>query len=443
MINRKLQQIWRAGGVIFTLLLIAGCAFTPGPSTQVPLDIVSTLPAETASAPTPLIAQSLTPTSDGPVALTVWVPPQFDPDSGSAAGQLFKARLEEFTASQPDVEINVRVKAEEGPGGLYDSLETASAAAQQTLPDLIALPQPTFQTAVLKGLLRSMDATAGLLDDPDWYDYARQLGVLQNNVYGLPFAGDALVQVYRDTPETQQTAIWDKVLQLSAPLIFPAGDPQSLFSLALYESNAGDVYDEQGSIFLEEEVLSEVLDFYQKASVAGVLSSDLAAVSTHGQAWDQYKNGQAHSVSTWTSDFLADQSSNDPISGVMVAPLPTPDGKPYTYATGWVWALASPDLEQRQAATELAGFLTESEFMSKWTQASGYLPTRPSALAAWQVPRLRTALENISAVSTLVPPIAVLDTLGPPLQKAVLQVLQSELDPSTAASQAVDSLEKP
>ena len=111
MINRKLQQIWRAGGVIFTLLLIAGCAFTPGPSTQVPLDIVSTLPAETASAPTPPIAQSLTPTSDGPVTLTVWVPPQFDPDSGTAAGQLFKARLEEFTASQPDVEINVRVKA--------------------------------------------------------------------------------------------------------------------------------------------------------------------------------------------------------------------------------------------------------------------------------------------------------------------------------------------
>ncbi len=413
MISRKLRILRKIGGVIFLLLTVAGCAFTPGSSTPMPPnDIATSVPVESTLASTLPVTQSLTPTADGPLTLTVWVPPQFDPESGTAAGQLFKARLEEFTASRPDVEINVRVKAEEGPGGLYDSLETASTAAQRTLPDLIALPQATFQTAVLKGLLRSMDETPDLLDDPDWYDYARQLSVLQNNVYGLPFAGDALVQVYQDTQDMQPPVSWDKVLQLSAPLIFPVADPQSLFSLAQYESNAGEVFDDQGRLSLEEAVLREVLDFYQQASSAGVMPPELADLASHDQAWERFTSGQAYSVATWISDYLADQSSTDPISGVTVAPLPTPDGKPFAYATGWVWALASPDFDRRQVAAELAGFLTESEYMASWTQASGYLPPRPSALAAWQTARLRAALENISTAAILAPAMDVLKYPG-------------------------------
>ncbi len=48
--------------------------------------------------------------------LTLWLPPQFDPNSGSDAGNLLKTRLEEFSQQNPDVILQVRIKALSGAG---------------------------------------------------------------------------------------------------------------------------------------------------------------------------------------------------------------------------------------------------------------------------------------------------------------------------------------
>ena len=47
-----------------------------------------------------------------------------------------------------------------------------------------------------------------------------------------------------------------------------------------------------------------------------------------------------------------------------VAPIPTPGGKPFTLATGWVWALAGRDEAKRKLTVELAEFLTEPHFLA-------------------------------------------------------------------------------
>ena len=178
------------------LLLVVGCSGlqrsgeTPQvegtPATAVPTLVITPVPA-TEPVDTP----------SGPVILRIWLPPQFDPASGTLAGVLLQSRLDQFTAAHPEVKIEVRLKAVEGPGGLLEALSTAGAAAPLVLPDVIALPRPLLETAALKGLIYPFSDQPSPLDDPDWYEYARELGRLQKSTFGLPFAGDALVLVYR------------------------------------------------------------------------------------------------------------------------------------------------------------------------------------------------------------------------------------------------------
>ena len=103
------------------------------------------------------------------------MPPEFDPASSKPAGKILQSRLGEFTNRRPGVRIEVRVKETSGTGGLLDSLTTASAAAPQALPDLVALPRPELETAALKGLLHPFRDLSTPIEDPDWFEYARQL----------------------------------------------------------------------------------------------------------------------------------------------------------------------------------------------------------------------------------------------------------------------------
>ena len=58
--------------------------------------------------------------------LVIWLPPQFDPAGGTEAGALIQSRLDSFIAQHPDLNIEVRLKALDGKGGLLDSLINAS-----------------------------------------------------------------------------------------------------------------------------------------------------------------------------------------------------------------------------------------------------------------------------------------------------------------------------
>src|SRR6185369_10929668 len=98
-----------AYGVI--LATLAGCAnLAPLLS---PLTPASTLQASTAP---PALSAATQPasTASAPHLLRVWLPPRFDPNANTAAGRLLKQRLTDFQAERPKLNIEVRIKAEDG-----------------------------------------------------------------------------------------------------------------------------------------------------------------------------------------------------------------------------------------------------------------------------------------------------------------------------------------
>lgn len=423
----------------FLLITLVGCSAKP--SLEYPAPAASSSP-EINPAPTdptaPPATQSGVTTPGGQTTIRIWLPNEFDPESGTPAGKLLKARLEEFTSRKPNTRIEVRIKSLDGPGGILDALTTASAAAPLSLPDLVALPRPILEVAAVKGLLRPLDALIEPVDDSDWYEYALQIAHLQDSTYGLPFAGDALILVHRVSTIPDPPGTLSETLQTTGPLVFPAADPQALFTIAQYEASGGKILDEQGRPSLQAAPLTRVLNYYRNAASIELVPNWLTQYQNDEQSWEAYVDGIASMVVTWTSSYLLNQLAD--AAGTQV---PTPDGKPFTLATGWVWALASPNPERQKLTAELAEYLTEGEFLAAWTTAAGYLPTRSSAMTSWGTPEQRQLAGQVVSAARLVPAVDVLNSLGPPLSDAAISVLKQLKDPDTAARDAVELLSNP
>ena len=162
------------------------------------------------------------------------MPPQFNPDSETPASKLLKGQLNSFVAANPGVKIITRVKAATGPAGLLSSLKSAKNAATQAVPALVLLSRSDLEAAATQGLILPIDTLSKVIDDKDWYEYARQLSTFQGRTYGLPFGGDALILVYRPTRVAGPPENWDNVSRQGQPVIFAAGDRLSLVTLNLY-----------------------------------------------------------------------------------------------------------------------------------------------------------------------------------------------------------------
>lgn len=402
--------------------------------------VAATLPDETPTGiSTPQTEVDITRTPSPPQVLTIWVPPEFAPDGGSLAGRLLEERLDAFVQDNPQVEaVEVRVKAIAGPSNLLDSLSAANAAAPEALPALVALRRTDLETAAIKGLIYPMDDLTSIIDGPDWYPYAEQMALIQGSVYGLPFAGDALLLVYRPAAINSAPRNWEELLEEGKPLLFPLADPQAIVTLALYQSAGGSIRDTQNRPILDPAVLAQILSIYQKGAQKGVFPAWLAEYATDGQAWQGYQERRADWMITWSARYLGEL----PVDTAAV-PLPSLGEDAFTLASGWSWALADPDPERQVLSKDLAEYLVDTAFLATWAEPSGYLPTRPSSLTSWTNQSLRSLINQIVLSAVVRPSTDLVSSLGPVLEESALQVIQYKAAPETQAQTASERLAIP
>jgi multiple sugar transport system substrate-binding protein len=424
---------------IYTMLIMmsAGCngQFLPGFAAQSTPAINPTPGPSITPVPT-LLSIPATPTNPAPTnLLTIWLPPQFAPAGGTPGGDLLQERLATFVEQNPGVKINVRIKASDGPGGLLDSLSTASAAAPLALPSLVILTRADMENAALKGLIFPVDGLSKTINDPDWYEYARQLAQVQGSTFGVPMAGDTLLLLYRPVKIGTPPVDWPGLLALGQPLVFPAEDPNASLTLNLYQSAGAQVEDSQHRPILDSEVLGKVLKLYADGAQSGVFPYWLAQYQTDAQAWQAYHDQRAQWLITWSSRYLTELPAD-----TSAMPIPTLGNEPFTLANGWLVALSDPIPERRALSMKLIEFLTESEFLAKWSAAIDYLPTRPTSLAAWPNQSLRSILSQVALSARISPSNDLAASLGPILEDATLQVIKRQSDPVQAAQAAAEKL---
>jgi multiple sugar transport system substrate-binding protein len=438
---------------VLLLLALTGCAGLPfglGSGEGItPTAINTTLqptagmsqPTTQAATPASSPQADITPQPGGETGLRIWLPPEFDPQANNPAGQILDARLQAFASANPGLNLEVRVKALAGEGGMLESLVATNVAAPFVVPDLVLLPRPLLESATLKGLLYPFDGLTNLMDDPNWYDYARQAARIQSSTYGIPFAGDALAFVYQPVfTETLANNLED-LISLGEPLIYPAADPQALFTLSLYLAQGGSLQDNQGRPMLDKNALISIFEFDKQASEAGMMPAWLTQYANDSQVWDAFLSNPYHMAITWVSAYLSHQLGTP--DNLALARLPTMSNVPFTLATGWSWALSSQEATRRSLAVSLAEYLVDKDFLSQWTSAAGYLPPRKDAYQNWQDAQLRSTVNQISSSAALIPPVDMVSSIGPAIEQALISILKAQSDPQTAAQAVISQINQP
>lgn len=386
----------------------------------------------------PTVVVTATPTLAQVDILRLWLPPQWDPNSDSAAGKLLKERLTEFQSQFPNLPVEVRIKAIDGIGGMLDSLTTASTAAPLALPDLVLLPRPLLETTAQKGILHPLNSYIENPDEDIWFPYAHQLTLVQNTNYGIPFLGDLFLLAYPQSMSTEVPKEWDQWLNSSSTLGFNANDPQATIILTLYLLAGGSIQDDQGHPTLDGEILTTLLEDFALASRQGKIPAWVTQTDNPqilGQALSEHK---ADLIYLWSSLYLQSERP-----GWNILPGFYQNNKTVCLANGWVWASPSPQADRIGIAFQLAKFLSEKGFMAKISEMSGGVPTQSAAFMTWKNQELASNLAAISEIAMTIPPVGISTAVSPALHNALLAVLKDHTAVTQAVADALAAIAKP
>jgi maltose-binding protein MalE len=430
---KTMNSFWRLGVLLLGLSLLMACQG----------EVSGGQPATSPSPnPLPQITATQTPLSPGSQqtrqGIQIWLPPQFDPNGNQPANQLLRNRLQAFYEQFSNLPIEVRLKAEDGPGGMLEALSAASEAAPLALPDIVLLPRKLVAPLAQSGILHPLGGYTQLAEEQKWYPFARQLVTVENTAFGIPFVGDVLLLAYPQSLANELPLEWNDWLVSRYELGFAAADPQATVMLALYLQAGGAVRNAQGKPMLEETVLTEVLEKLSYAYRQGKLPAWVIQAENDQMVSQALAEGKIDSGYLWGSNFLKNDFRDYRASAGFLA-----NKTSLTLANGWIWASTSSIPDQIGIGFHLAAFLSEAEFMAAFTQASGYLPTRAEAYPYWQENELTKDLDTISHLAQAIPPSPLSDPLGIALRNAILAVLKDRVAPQQAAKDAIATLSKP
>lgn len=412
-------------GLLVVAILIVACSSSSNSESSV-LQATSTALIENGQA----TQATETSESSGPITLNLWLPPIFSNFSGDLASALLQQRLDLFHELNPNVQIEVRLKAEGVSGGLIDSLSIASDAAPLALPDIVLMNEHQLELAIQDDLVTALNDQLSFDLDSDWYAFGLEMVSSGSEILALPFVGDAMIMMHRFSAIEIMPKTWSDTLAEPLVVGFPAGDPDALFTLLQYAGlllNDGQPIDFAS---IDSDLMLRLLNYYSEGQSSGIFPFWLSQYEDDEQIWQAFLDGRMPILTTWSNRYFLSTDDNQGAAAV-----PTVIRETISFAKAWAWAITSPNNERQSLAIKLAEFLSEAEFLAQWSSAAGYLPARESALAAW-APNAKQVLGlQIAASAHLVPRQEFQNRLGPAISKAVIALIKQEISAQEANNQ--------
>lgn len=411
-------------------------------------------PTLTPTEPAPTLG-AMPATPDGPAAtgepdsapeevvLTVWVSEALSPSSETPGGQQMLAQLATFDELHPEVRVEVAAKLTTGPGSTLAYLRSAQAVAPSVLPDLALLDREALLQAAREDLVVPMDELVDPAIVEGLYPVAVGLGTVGDRLAGVPYVLQVQHVAYRDTLVDGPPSSFAAALNSPVPFVFPIGTVGNVnqTALAQYIAAGGTLADEEGTPLLDAGALAEVLTFYANAREANVIDPALFQMTDPAESWQLFLGRQAGMAVVTSTAFLADGGQ---VRSTGVTWLPTPDGSPFALATGWLWVVTTQEPERQAAAMTLFNFLMNPVNQGAFTQAAGWLPSQPGALAVWgDNDRYASFGDQLLRSAVPIPEPGIRATVGAAIQEALEDVLLSDVPPEQAASQAAQRVNPP
>jgi ABC-type glycerol-3-phosphate transport system substrate-binding protein len=439
------------------LLILSGCGPFAEPTTSpqpTPTTTAVTVTAEaptTATATTATVTETLTttpitatlPTVPPVITLTLWTAEPFSPAQADASGQILDQQIEAFTDAHPDVVVEYVLKKPYGKGGILNFLLTTSEAVPAAMPDLVAIDTIELKEAAQAGLLQPLDELISAELQEDLFPFVQEVGRFEDQLVGLQFETDIEHAIYNTNKLEEPPLTWTDVLTDEVSYVFPAGGRESLVNDAFiiqYLALGGPLVDETGRPALNEELVTQVLQFYRDGYELGVIPPSVLEFKTLDDCWPVYLSAEVAMTNVSSGRYLADRSL---LMYTRFASIPTRDGNLATLSQGWAWAIVTSDPAQQALAVQLIEWLMEPENSAEWNLAAGHLPTRKAAFEVLGTedsyyPFLSKQLEGAHPR----PAGAVYSNVARVLQQGVERVITGEATPQEAAKEVIESIAK-
>jgi len=417
--------------VVVMMLVMAACTSAPTSSTPATPTHTPAAPIVTPQ-PQPLLP---TPVPDTTITLTLWLPTRFLPAEDNAAYQVLQRQLDEFAQTSAGTPSRIVIKQDRGPGGLLDLLRTASPVAPDVLPDIIALEAGDLETAARSGLIQPIGPLLPAELIGDLYPFARDLGSLNGELYGLLYSADLEHLATSSTTPLPQT--WSDLLDTPRRYLFALGSNTGVSDavLAHYLSAGGGFIDEQGNPALDETALRTLLEAYQDARDAGVLPGNFVELDTADKVWSAWRGLGTSIANLNATRYLSVETR---LSELQVGDLPTLIQPARSLGRGWAYAIVTTDARRQAAAVQMLQYLLSPQNNGEWTRTAGALPGNAAALMQLdQTDPYTTFVNNQLARARPLPSAAIRNVISPVLRKAIEDVLAGRATSAEAARVAV------
>lgn len=430
--------------ILLALALGIGLAGCRTSETSSPTVVPSPTPSRT---PTRTVAPVPTPTttpSSSVITLTWWLPEFLSPKAPQPAGPMLAGYLTDFAAATGGkVQVLPVVKARTGKGSVLDYLRTAPPVAPAILPDIVALDVGDLEQVAALKLLQPLDALLPAQTLAGLYPFARSAGRFNNQQLAVQLIADIEHVAYNRSIVVEPPQTWAGLaaqrIFYAFPLVHataPTGAMDDLEPgfIGQYLS-AGATFDPQTRhLTVQEQPLLRVLTFYGEARAAGRLPDAFLRATDDGQTWTTFAGGQAQMVLISARRYLL---ARDTLKDVSFAAPPGWSAPAPAPASGWALAVITSDPVRQRAAADLIAWLLGPERLGPWSQATGWLPTSPAALATWGATPYHEFLDQRLAQAVSRPIGSDYPQVASRINRAIAAVLQGTSSPAEATQAAL------
>lgn len=332
---------------------------------------------------------------------------------GSFADQLGEAEkqlCDNFNAAQTDVELEYQYQ------GTYEETAqklTAALAAKQT-PDVSLLSDVWWFKFYLNGALAPLNdlISANSVDTSDYVDSLYNEGVRNGQSYWIPMARSTPLfyfnkELYTGVGLPDGAKKWDDLIAVAQDLVTKDGDtitrsafahPNSASYIAwlcqpVVWQNLGAYSDAEFNIQINQEGAVKGGNFYRDSVQDGW-------ATTPDDPNTDFLNG-------YTASMMASTGSLGAIKRDATFEFGTaflPEAEAFGCCTGGsgLAILADKSAEQQEAAFQFVKWATEPEQTAWWSQTTGYMPVRKSAVESESMqaffadnPNFKTAVDQL------------------------------------------------
>lgn len=370
--------------------------------------------------------------------VTVWWPDELYPATENTAADILQSQIELFQITYNSYDVEIRRKRTSGTGGILATLRTAAPVAPSALPDLTLMQRTTMMTAATEGLIVPLDDWVPAdLAGSNLFPGTRTLGMIDDSLYGIPYALTLVHTVYRQSIFAEPPTTFDDVLSAETPYLFSAGEtPVSWTVLLQYFAAGGRLMNDNGGAALTPDALITVLDYYAEGVHSDVFDPLLLEHSDSADYWNAFVTGKATIASMNSHTYL---TNKDTVQNVGLSSIPTEDGQSLTTLDGWMWVVTTQNPDRQQRALAFLAWMMRVSQQSAFTESIGMIPSQTRALRLWDDETYADFAETLVTTAIVLPEERRNNMAASALQDAVIAVLRGT-SPETAADEALSRL---